>query len=99
VLSLPWTLREIDSAGTAVTLTVPNGPCHDIKGVRTEIGGTSVTLTVLGTTCAGCDSTIDSIVAVRLPEPLASRQPQPQPRAAPTPHVRPARLTSLSCTL
>ncbi|HEX8345093.1 MAG TPA: hypothetical protein VF657_10155 [Actinoplanes sp.] len=77
---VPWSLQELDPGGTVATLTVMNGGCYDVRGVRTDLTPTGVHLTLLAAEPAtGCTSAVASIVSVRLPEPLGSRSLRPGP--------------------
>ena len=75
--AVPWTLDHLEPGGTAGTVLIPDGACHDLKGVRTRVDATAIEVTVLGTTQPACTSSAASIVAISLPEPLGSRTLRP----------------------
>ena len=72
--ALPWSLTSLESDGSIAFVTVPNGGCQEIKGVRFVVTETDVALTVLGTTRTGCESHTNATVAVRLPRPVSEVQ-------------------------
>ena len=77
LVAVPWTLDQLEAGGTAGTVLIPGGACHELEGVRTHVDQTAIELTVLGTTHPGCTSSVASIVAISLPEPLGSRTLRP----------------------
>jgi hypothetical protein len=77
LVAVPWTLDRLEPGGTAGTVQIANGACHDLEGVRTRVDETAIELTVLGTSQPACTSSVASIVAISLPEPLGSRTLRP----------------------
>jgi hypothetical protein len=79
LVALPWTRQDLAPDATIGTVLIPDGDCHDIKGVRIRPGPADIELTVLGTTEPGCTSRVFTVVAIRLPEPLGTRTLRPGP--------------------
>lgn len=77
LVAVPWTLDQLEAGGTAGTVRIADGACHDLEGVRTRVDDTAIEMTVLGKTQPGCTSSVASIVAIKLPELLGSRALRP----------------------
>src|SRR5690242_6918879 len=58
LVAVPWTLDTLDPGGTAGTVVIPDGGCHDLRGVRTRVSATAIEVTVLGTSQPACTSSV-----------------------------------------